>query len=995
MNRRLLLIPIAFLLIAAAGIGPALIQATSIELGAAGTTDTTITRVSAGVVAVEGVTFLTTSTGQPLDADLTSWAGVTRASGFDTFTATPSMANLGSLLTDDASGWIAFGTTPSSANLDSLVTDDTGSGALVFGTSPTFTTSILVADETVDIGTSSVGINDIHFGSGGIVNFDGGDCLITHSANTLTLSGCDGAGFAPEAGGITSVVEDESPQLGGDLDLNSFAIFDATMTLEAGVYAIEGGFEFSVTDDGAAGPILAFHHNSTSAADGDIAVDLRVRAGADDEEVARIALEVDDGSTTTEDTRWRIFNDVAGSSVESLIVTGALVTAAGAITATTTVTGADVTATDDVTVGDDLLLPDTGLITWNSTDCVLTHSANLLALTGACAVTSDNNITAVDVTTTDDLISGDDVTLTAADGVISIGADVTLTRVDASDSLVIQADADNDAASTVLSLGVDGNGEALLSGTAFYPGADGGNALGIADSNEWNGLHLNSATAIAWANSDVTITHSANDLAFAGVTGDYSFDDSVFVVGVVDASTDVDAGGDLIAGDDALLTDDIQFGGGDVIIGYSANALAFSGVTGNYSFDDQVDVTGAVVASTDLTATAGDVTSGDDIIVGDDVNLIEGASLAWDTTDCVLTQTGNSLDTSGCTISLVSVAGSMANLGTALSDEAAGWITFGTTPSMANLGTLLTDDAAGWITFGTTPSSANLDTLVTDDTGSGELVFATTPTLVTPVIGAATGTSLAASSFLTAGFSDSSPGTGNLGIDDQGSLFFFEAEANGDHSFAFVMPASFTGDVTCTFENDGNPIPDSCVGDGSDAGGAGDDATGKQTMWIPASATTPNVTSGAGYSTYDSGSNDLTVVTADFDTGATEERIDWQIGMPAQWNEGTLTAQAIVTCTACSAAETIQFEFSCVAISHDDTMNAAMGTPTTTAATVTAANDQHTTTESSATTCGGTPAAGDLVAFRLARDTSGDNAAGDARLIGIKVYWTNDAAKDD
>lgn len=58
---------------------------------------------------------------QPLNSNLTSWAGVTRASGFDTFVSTPS-----------------------SANLASLVTDETGSGALVFGTSPTFTTDITV-----------------------------------------------------------------------------------------------------------------------------------------------------------------------------------------------------------------------------------------------------------------------------------------------------------------------------------------------------------------------------------------------------------------------------------------------------------------------------------------------------------------------------------------------------------------------------------------------------------------------------------------------------------------------------------------------------------------------------------------------------------------------------------------------------------------------------------------------------------------------------------
>jgi len=50
-------------------------------------------------------------------------------------------------------------------------------------------------------------------------------------------------------------------------------------------------------------------------------------------------------------------------------------------------------------------------------------------------------------------------------------------------------------------------------------------------------------------------------------------------------------------------------------------------------------------------------------------------------------------------------------------------------------------------TFLTSPSSANLRLALTDETGTGSAVFATTPTLVTPVIGAATGTSLVLSSF--------------------------------------------------------------------------------------------------------------------------------------------------------------------------------------------------------------------------------------------------------
>ena len=48
----------------------------------------------------------------------------------------------------------------------------------------------------------------------------------------------------------------------------------------------------------------------------------------------------------------------------------------------------------------------------------------------------------------------------------------------------------------------------------------------------------------------------------------------------------------------------------------------------------------------------------------------------------------------------------------------------------------------GVATFLATPSSANLLSAITDETGTGALVFASTPTLVTPNIGAATGTSL-------------------------------------------------------------------------------------------------------------------------------------------------------------------------------------------------------------------------------------------------------------
>lgn len=69
---------------------------------------------------------------QPLDADLTSWAAVVRASGFDTFVATPS-----------------------SANLRALLSDETGTGAAVFADSPTFTTQITAPLVVGGAGTGS------------------------------------------------------------------------------------------------------------------------------------------------------------------------------------------------------------------------------------------------------------------------------------------------------------------------------------------------------------------------------------------------------------------------------------------------------------------------------------------------------------------------------------------------------------------------------------------------------------------------------------------------------------------------------------------------------------------------------------------------------------------------------------------------------------------------------------------------------------------------
>lgn len=110
---------------------------------------------------------------------------------------------------------------------------------------------------------------------------------------------------------------------------------------------------------------------------------------------------------------------------------------------------------------------------------------------------------------------------------------------------------------------------------------------------------------------------------------------------------------------------------------------------------------------------------------------------------------------------------SSANLSAAVTDETGtGALVFATSPTLTtpNIGTpsagtltnctglplgSVTGMGTGVSTFLATPSSANLASAVTDETGTGSLVFANTPTLVTPNIGAATGSSLNVSGTVT------------------------------------------------------------------------------------------------------------------------------------------------------------------------------------------------------------------------------------------------------
>ena len=173
-------------------------------------------------------------------------------------------------------------------------------------------------------------------------------------------------------------------------------------------------------------------------------------------------------------------------------------------------------------------------------------------------------------------------------------------------------------------------------------------------------------------------------------------------------------------------------------------------VTGTLSFDAAQGTAGQVLTSagtgntptwttpttgtvTSVTGTAPVVSSGGNtpaISMAQATTSVDGYLSSTDWTTFNNKGSGTVTSVAATVPSFLSVAGSPITTSGTLA------LTYsGTALPVANGGTGITSFGSGIATWLGTPSSANLASAVTDETGSGSLVFATSPTLVTPVLG--------------------------------------------------------------------------------------------------------------------------------------------------------------------------------------------------------------------------------------------------------------------
>ena len=92
------------------------------------------------------------------------------------------------------------------------------------------------ADATYDLGSSTKGWNDLHLGSGGVINLDGGDVTLTHSSNLVTI-----------AGGSTRVDKLEIDGANDHIDVST----DMVLTAAADITLTPGGANVKPGSDSA------------------------------------------------------------------------------------------------------------------------------------------------------------------------------------------------------------------------------------------------------------------------------------------------------------------------------------------------------------------------------------------------------------------------------------------------------------------------------------------------------------------------------------------------------------------------------------------------------------------------------------------------------------------------------------------------------------------------------------------------------------------------
>ena len=235
-----------------------------------------------------------------------------------------------------------------------------------------------------------------------------------------------------------------------------------------------------------------------------------------------------------------------------------------------------------------------------------------------------------------------------------------------------------------------------------------------------------------------------------------------------------------------------------------------------------------------------------------------------------------------------------------------------------------------------------------------------------------------------------SNGAGTLTVTTGGAADLVLSTNSGTDSGTVTITDAANGDITIAPNGTGVA---KAVDAGDNTGAI--KIAGKETMWVPASAMYGATTNGADAQQVETTATRPDLKVLDFDKD-TDEFAQFSVAFPKSWNEGTITYQVYWSPGSTNTGDCI-FGLQGVACGDNDTIDVAYGTAVNvTDAGIGTVEDQQISSESGAVTIAGSPAAGEITYFQLFRDANagGDTFTADARVIGVRIFFTTDAAND-
>lgn len=435
----------------------------------------------------------------------------------------------------------------------------------------------------------SASYTNVSVANGGTLNFGSSDVIAQHSSNLVAWSG-----------GQTS------------------------MTYNGG--ATSEPLRLVNSTDAASVEVLSLEGDRATMADNDEAyISLKVSNDAGTQtEIARLTwVATDVNNATSEDGQIDFGVMTAGSLADKLQLTG---------------TALAPSANDGLALGTtalgfaDLYMASGAIIDFGNNEMRITSAANSLAVTGGSLSVTDGTAASTPAFTATN--TTDNATVAAArfagDRATPANADTGYLALDLSNGSGTQKEYGRISwhADDVTNASEDGhlrfwamtagalNAELKLDGAALSPVTNDGLALGTA-SLAYSDAFFASDAVLNFGAGDVTITHSANTMTFAGASSGYAFDANL-----------------LLASGSA-----INWNSGDVTLTHSANTLAHAGASSGYTFD-------AIVApASNDGAPLGSTTAN-----WSDLFLASGSVVNWNNSEMMLTHSTDTLTYAGAAI---------------------------------------------------------------------------------------------------------------------------------------------------------------------------------------------------------------------------------------------------------------------------------------------------------------------------------------------------------